>query len=77
MKIVDDNPSALTALDRAELVYRPIGPRPNLRRLTEGCEAICQRRHAAAHAHVAYVRSPHAHARIVSIETAAAKQSAA
>ena len=49
-------------------------PRPNLTRLTEGRGQYVSDVTLPRMAHVAYVRSPHAHARIVTIETAAAKK---
>jgi carbon-monoxide dehydrogenase large subunit len=76
MKIVEDNPSALTALDRPNSYIGRSVPRPNLTRLTEGRGQYVSDVTLLRMAHVAYVRSPHAHARIVSIDTAAAKKSA-
>ena len=64
MKITDDSPPVLTALDRPNSYIGRSVPRPNLQRLTQGRGAICQRRHLPRMAHVAFVRSPHAHARI-------------
>ena len=72
MKIVEDNPSALTALDRPNSYIGRSVPRPNLTRLTEGRGQYVSDVVLPRMAHVAYVRSPHAHARIVNIETAAA-----
>src|SRR5436190_90130 len=74
MKIVEDNPSALTALDRPNSYIGRSVPRPNLTRLTEGRGQYVSDVTLPRMAHVAYVRSPHAHARIVSIDTAAAKK---
>ena len=74
MKIVEDNPSALTALDRPNSYIGRSVPRPNLTRLTEGRGQYVSDVVLPRMAHVAYVRSPHAHARIVRIETAAAKK---
>ena len=74
MKIVEDNPSALSALDRPNSYIGHSVPRPNLTRLTEGRGQYVSDVVLPRMAHVAYVRSPHAHARIVSIRTDAAKQ---
>jgi len=74
MKIVEDNPSALTALDRPNSYIGRSVPRPNLKRLTEGRGQYVSDVTLPRMAHVAYVRSPHAHARITGIDTAAAKQ---
>src|SRR5438270_7568361 len=76
MKIVEDNPSALSALDRPNSYIGRAVPRPNLTRLTEGRGQYVSDVTLPRIAHVAFVRSPHAHARIVSIATAAAKQAA-
>jgi carbon-monoxide dehydrogenase large subunit len=74
MKIAEDNPPILTALDRPNSYIGRSVPRPNLTRLTEGRGQYVSDVTLPRMVHVAYVRSPHAHARIVSIETAAAKQ---
>src|SRR5437764_10858637 len=74
MKIADDTPSTLSALDRPNSYIGRSVPRPNLARLTQGRGQFVSDVTLPRMAHVAFVRSPHAHARIVSIETAAAKQ---
>jgi carbon-monoxide dehydrogenase large subunit len=74
MKIAEDNPSVLTALDRPNSYIGRSVPRPNLTRLTEGRGQYVTDVTLPRMAHVAYVRSPHAHARIVAIDAAAAKQ---
>jgi carbon-monoxide dehydrogenase large subunit len=74
MKIVDDNPSALTALDRPNSYIGRAVPRPNLRRLTQGRGQYISDISLPRMAHVAFLRSPHAHARIVSIRTEHAKK---
>jgi carbon-monoxide dehydrogenase large subunit len=76
MKIVDDNPPVLTALDRPNSYIGRAVPRPNLTRLTEGRGQYVSDVTLPRMAQVAYVRSPHAHARIASIGTAAAKKAA-
>src|SRR3954466_7438293 len=73
MRIVEDNPSALSALDRPNSYIGRSVPRPNLTRLTEGRGQYVSDVTLPRMAHVAFVRSPHAHARIAGIETAAAK----
>jgi len=75
MKIVDDAPSALTALDRPNSYIGRSVPRPNLARLTQGRGQYVSDVTLPRMAHVAFVRSPHAHARIVSITADAAKKS--
>src|SRR4249919_2899791 len=74
MKIVEDSPSLLTALDRPNSYIGRSVPRPNLARLTQGRAQYVSDVTLPRMAHVAYLRSPHAHARIVKIETAAAKR---
>ena len=74
MKIVDDSPPVLTALDRPNSYIGRAVPRPNLTRLTEGRGQYVSDVTLPRMAHVAYVRSPHAHARIVSIATDTAKK---
>jgi carbon-monoxide dehydrogenase large subunit len=76
MKIVDDSPPVLTALDRPNSYIGRSVPRPNLTRLTEGRGQYVSDVTLPRMGHVAYLRSPHAHARIVSIDTVAAKQAA-
>ena len=74
MKIVDDSPPVVTALDRPNSYIGRSVPRPNLTRLTEGRGQYVSDVTLPRMAHAAYVRSPHAHARIVKIETASAKK---
>ena len=75
MSIAEDVPSALTALDRPNSYIGRSVPRPNLARLTQGRGQYVSDVSLPRMAHVAFVRSPHAHARIKSIATTEAKQS--
>jgi aerobic carbon-monoxide dehydrogenase large subunit len=75
MKISPDQPSGLTALDRPNSYIGRSVPRPNLARLTQGRGQYVSDVVLPRMAHVAFVRSPHAHARIKSIGTAEAKKS--
>jgi aerobic carbon-monoxide dehydrogenase large subunit len=75
MKIAADQPSGLTALDRPNSYIGRSVPRPNLARLTQGRGQYVSDIALPRMAHVAFVRSPHAHARIKDIETAEAKKS--
>ncbi|HEY6753149.1 MAG TPA: xanthine dehydrogenase family protein molybdopterin-binding subunit [Pseudolabrys sp.] len=77
MKIADDSPPVLTALDRPNSYIGRSVPRPNLQRLTQGRGQYVSDVTLPRMAHVAYVRSPHAHARIVKIATEAAKKAPA
>jgi carbon-monoxide dehydrogenase large subunit len=74
MKIADDNPPLLTALDRPNSYIGRSVPRPNLARLTQGRAQYVSDVVLPRMAHVAFVRSPHAHAKIKSIDTDAAKK---
>src|SRR5512138_3242317 len=74
MKIVDDSPPVLSALDRPNSYIGRSVPRPNLQRLSQGRGQYVSDVVLPRMAHVAYVRSPHAHARIVSIKADAAKK---
>ncbi|MFL6951584.1 MAG: xanthine dehydrogenase family protein molybdopterin-binding subunit, partial [Xanthobacteraceae bacterium] len=76
MRIVEDNPSALTALDRPNSYIGRSVPRPNLARLTQGRAQYVSDVTLPRMAHVAFVRSPYAHARIVSIDVAASRAAA-
>src|SRR6188472_4510940 len=75
MKIVDDSPPVLTALDRPNSYIGRSVPRPNMSRLAQGRAQYVSDVVLPRMAHLAYVRSPHAHARIKSIDAAAAKKS--
>jgi CO/xanthine dehydrogenase Mo-binding subunit len=74
MKIADDVPSALSALDRPNSYIGRSVPRPNLQRLTQGRGQYVSDVSLPRMAHVAFLRSPHAHARIKSIKTDTAKK---
>src|SRR5689334_21524532 len=74
MKIADDQPSGLPALDRPNSYIGRSVPRPNLTRLTQGRGQYVSDVVLPRMVHVAFVRSPHAHARIARIETEAARK---
>ena len=74
MKITEDSPPILTALDRPNSYIGRSVPRPNLARLTQGRAQYVSDVTLPRMAHVAFVRSPHAHAAIKSIDGTAAKQ---
>jgi aerobic carbon-monoxide dehydrogenase large subunit len=75
MKIAEDQPSGLTALDRPNSYIGRSVPRPNLARLTQGRGQYVSDVVLPRMVHVAFVRSPHAHARIKAIDTTEAKKS--
>jgi carbon-monoxide dehydrogenase large subunit len=74
MKIAEDQPPGLTALDRPNSYIGRSAPRPNLARLTQGRGQFVSDVLLPRMAHVAFVRSPHAHARIKRIDTEAARK---
>ena len=75
MKLSPDQPSGLSALDRPNSYIGRSVPRPNLARLTAGRGQYVSDVVLPRMVHVAYLRSPHAHARIKNIDAAAAKNS--
>ena len=75
MKIVDDSPPILSALDRPNSYIGRSVPRPNLTRLTQGRGTYVSDVVLPRMTHVAFVRSPHAHARITAIAADAARKS--
>jgi len=75
MTIADDQPSGLSALDRPNSYIGRSVPRPNLARLTQGRGQYVSDVVLPRMGHVAFVRSPHAHARIKNIDAAQAKKS--
>jgi aerobic carbon-monoxide dehydrogenase large subunit len=76
MKISPDQPPGLSALDRPNSYIGRSVPRPNLARLTQGRGQYVSDVALPRMVHVAYLRSPHAHARIKSIGAEAARQAA-
>jgi len=74
MKIADDFPPVLTALDRPNSYIGRSVPRPNLARLAQGRGQYVSDVVLPRMAHVAFLRSPHAHARIVRIDKTAAEK---
>src|SRR5437764_8817375 len=76
MKIAADSPPALSALDRPNSYIGRSVPRPNLARLAQGHAEFVSDVVLPRMAHVAFVRSPHAHARIVSVDRSKAADAA-
>ncbi len=74
MKIREDSPPVLTALDRPNSYIGRSVPRPNLQRLAQGRAQFVSDVTLPRMAHVAFVRSPHAHAEINAIETEKARK---
>jgi carbon-monoxide dehydrogenase large subunit len=75
MKIAEDSAPILSALDRPNSYIGRSVPRPNLGRLTQGRAQYVSDVALPRMAHVAFVRSPYAHARIAKIESEAAHKS--
>ena len=74
MKISPDAPSPLTALDRPNSYIGRSVPRPNLERLTQGRGQYVSDLELPRMAHVAFLRSPHAHATFKFTDVEAAKK---
>jgi aerobic carbon-monoxide dehydrogenase large subunit len=67
MKLSPDQPSGLSALDRPNSYIGRSVPRPNLLRLTAGRGQYVSDVALPRMLHVAFVRSPHAHARLIAV----------
>src|SRR6202171_521230 len=74
MKISEDSAPILSALDRPNSYIGRSVPRPNLGRLTQGRAQYVSDVTLPRMAHVAFVRSPYAHAGIKGIDAAAARK---
>ena len=74
MREVNDTQPGLSVLDRPNSYIGRSVPRPNLARLVQGRGQYVSDVVLPRMAHVVYVRSPHAHARIRSIDAAEAKR---
>jgi carbon-monoxide dehydrogenase large subunit len=73
MSSVRINPESLSALDRPNSYIGKTVPRPNLDRLLQGRGTFVSDMELPRMAHVVFLRSPHAHAKIMSIDATAAK----
>src|SRR5246127_5727949 len=74
MSSIRVNPETLSVLDRPNSYIGKTVPRPNLDRLLQGRGTYVSDIELPRMAHVVFLRSPHAHAKIVSIDATAAKQ---
>ena len=72
MTVTTANPEILSELDRPNSYIGKSVPRPNLDRLMQGRGLYVSDIELPRMAHVAFLRSPHAHARIVAIDATAA-----
>jgi aerobic carbon-monoxide dehydrogenase large subunit len=68
------NPQTLSELDRPNSYIGKVVPRPNLERLMHGRGLYVSDMELPRMAHVVFLRSPHAHAKIVGMNTSAAKR---
>src|SRR3984885_783344 len=71
---VSTNPETLSVLDRPNSYIGKVVPRPNLERLLQGRGLYVSDLVLPRMAHVVYLRSPHAHAKINRIDASAAKR---
>ena len=74
MTLLRKNAEALSVLDRPNSYIGKTVPRPNLDRLMQGRGLYVSDIELPRMAHVVFLRSPHAHAKIVSIDASAAKR---
>lgn len=73
MSLASEQPRGLSALDRPNSYIGKTVPRPNLERLLQGRGQYVSDMMLPRMAHVVYLRSPHAHARIVAVDVSEAK----
>src|SRR5580693_9755669 len=74
MTITSANPEILSELDRPNSYIGKVVPRPNLDRLMQGRGLYVSDMELPRMAHVVFLRSPHAHAKITAIDASAARR---
>ena len=74
MTVAPPNPEGLSVLDRPNSYIGKVVPRPNLERLMQGRGLYVSDMELPRMAHVVFLRSPHAHAKIIGIDAAAARR---
>src|SRR6202521_3480560 len=74
MTSVPANPEGLSVLDRPNSYIGKVVPRPNLERLMQGRGVYVSDMELPRMAHVVFLRSPHAHARISGIDVPEARR---
>src|SRR5229473_1277800 len=74
MKVASTNPDSLTVLDRPNSYIGKVIPRPNLERLMQGRGLYVSDMELPRMAHVVFLRSPHAHAKIIGIDAVEARR---
>src|SRR5271155_1717138 len=73
MSKANATPQALSELDRPNSYIGKSVPRPNLERLMQGRGLYVSDMELPRMAHVVFLRSPHAHAKITAIDAGAAR----
>ena len=73
MKVTSANTDGITVLDRPNSYIGKVVPRPNLERLMQGRGLYVSDMELPRMAHVVFLRSPHAHAKIIAIDAAEAR----
>src|ERR1700681_4868631 len=74
MTSVPANPEGLSVLDRPNSYIGKVVPRPNLERVMEGRGLYVSDMELPRMAHVVFLRSPHAHAKIIDIDVVEARR---
>jgi len=74
MKVASANPDALSVLDRPNSYIGKVVPRPNLERLMQGRGLYVSDMELPRMAHVVFLRSPHAHAKIIAVDATEARR---
>jgi carbon-monoxide dehydrogenase large subunit len=74
MTVTSANPEILSVLDRPNSYIGKVVPRPNLERLMQGRGLYVSDMELPRMAHVVFLRSPHAHAKIVGIDATEARR---
>jgi carbon-monoxide dehydrogenase large subunit len=74
MTVTSTNLGALSVLDRPNSYIGKVVPRPNLERLMQGRGLYVSDMELPRMAHVVFVRSPHAHAKIIGIDAAESRR---
>src|SRR6266403_1549383 len=74
MKAASTNSDGLTVLDRPNSYIGKVVPRPNLERLMQGRGLYVSDMELPRMAHVVFLRSPHAHAKIIGIDAVEARR---
>src|SRR5882724_9788836 len=74
MIIASENPGNLSELDRPNSYIGKVVPRPNLERLMQGRGLYVSDMELPRMSHVVFLRSPHAHAKIIGIDATEARR---